>query len=284
MICSKCRIAAAILAGGALWALAQSHVRIVHLSYVSPGVSVSHAPMGEARRPWSRALWNAPLVEGDAVRTGPGARAEAQLECGSALRLGSNSEFSFPRLALSRRGVPMTTVALVAGKAGFSMRQADTRQFQVTLPGAAVEVPGNNARFEVTIAVSGVSVQVVTGEARVDIGGRAYALRKAQRLVWSAGGMAQPSPAARPGRFALWNQKRDRSFDRALLTRRLRMASAQRSWSAPTAVPSPLSATAGPTGEPGWDDLFPPGALPAAAGSPRPGAISPDQIPSCGLY
>ena len=203
------------------WALAQKNapllVRIVHISFLVHQAQVRHA--ADPAATWSKALLNAPVVEGESIRTPPQGEIEVQLECGSALRLAPDSEFSFPQLSLRPDGVAATTVAVESGSAFFSMRHQDSRDFQVIVPAdrAATVVPGNSADFRVDVpSQAPASVQLTGGHADVRVGGAAFKLKKSMRLVWSADVAPHPDRAPPPDAAAHWNHSREDAFGRAL--------------------------------------------------------------------
>jgi len=219
-------VAGGLLLGVALtagtWALAQKNapllVRIVHISFLVHQAQMRHAADPPAT--WSKALLNAPVVEGESIRTSPQSEIEVQLECGSALRLAPDSEFSFPQLSLRPDGVAVTTVAVETGSAFFSMRHQDSRDFQVIVPADrhATVIPAKSADFRVDVpAHAPASVQLTGGHADVRVGGAAFKLKKSMRLVWSADVAPHLDWAPPPDAAARWNRSREDAFGRALL-------------------------------------------------------------------
>jgi len=92
-------------------ASAESKARIVRLSEVQGSVQIDRATGGG----FDKAFINLPVVEGSKLKTGKDGRAEVEFEDGSALRLASDSEVDFTRLALGDDGQKFTTVQLVSG-------------------------------------------------------------------------------------------------------------------------------------------------------------------------
>ena len=79
-------------------ALADSHVRIVRLSYIEGGVQIDR-DTGQ----YEKAIVNLPITEGFKVRTGADGRAEVEFEDGSTLRLASNTTVQIGRASCRER-------------------------------------------------------------------------------------------------------------------------------------------------------------------------------------
>ena len=75
-------------------ALADSHVRIVRLSYIEGGVQISHGAGGA----YEKAIVNLPITEGAKLKTSDG-RAEVEFEDGSTLRIVPDSTVAFSQLS-----------------------------------------------------------------------------------------------------------------------------------------------------------------------------------------
>lgn len=216
-------LAGVLATGGWMWKQKNPVlVRIVHISFLAPRVEVAGA-QGEPAG-WSQALPSAPVIEGEHLRTLAQGELEVQLECGSALRLAPNSEFSFPQLSLLPDGVTTTEVAVQSGSAFFSLRHMDSRDFEVLLsaPVEAAIVPQGSATFRVDVAPAAepnasAAVQVTAGHADVHVGSAVYKLKKSMRLVWSPVAAPQVQKPAPPDAWARWSRSRDDQFSRSLL-------------------------------------------------------------------
>ncbi|MGH3182442.1 MAG: FecR family protein, partial [Streptosporangiaceae bacterium] len=182
------RVALLALLTAGVWALADSHVRIVRISFLAHRVEVLRLPdTADAGAPlaprWSTALLNAPVVENEKIRTGADGQAEIQLECGSALRLAPNSELTVSVLRLRDDGVRATTVALTAGEAYFSVRRADSPDFHLGVGAGTVAAPEGAASLRVTASEDGpATVELLDGHAQVQDGKQLIVLRKAAAL------------------------------------------------------------------------------------------------------
>lgn len=203
----------------AVVAWGDSFVRIVRISDLSGSVQVSRPTPGQtALRRWTPAMLNAPIVEGEDVRTLAGGEAEVQLECGSALRLTPNSEFAFSRLRLRSDGVHWTQVDLASGIAFFSVQKADARQFQVAVSGREIATPDGAAEFRVDAPVDATArIRLLNGHARVKDGTGWITLSKAATLELPPHGAPVLVANMAPDQWTRWSHGRDQAYQRALM-------------------------------------------------------------------
>lgn len=94
-------------------ALADSHVRIVRLSYIEGGVQVSRAGAQSAEK----AMTNMPIAEGMELKTADDGKAEVEFEDGSTLRIVPGSAVQFQKLSLSDSGQKVSEVQVQSGTA-----------------------------------------------------------------------------------------------------------------------------------------------------------------------
>jgi hypothetical protein len=208
------------VAVAAVAALADSHIRIVAVSYVEHQVEVRR-PLngGDAAPRWSPAALNQPVVEGESIRTDVNARAEVELECGSALRLTSQSELSFPRLVLRDDGIRGTTVQLDSGEFYFTLQDSDSRDFHVLLPGGGEVSTGDGGvklRLDVP-AGQPATVEVLDGQVQVRDRGGAQTVKSRQRVEIRPSGGFQALALADTDAGQQWSHQRDDAFQRAVL-------------------------------------------------------------------
>jgi len=97
----------------AIPARADSHARIVRLSDIQGDVQVDR----NTGQGYEKAFLNLPLTQGVKLRSGDAARAELELEDGSAVRIAANSVIEVPELSLRDTGVKVTTIHLQEGTA-----------------------------------------------------------------------------------------------------------------------------------------------------------------------
>lgn len=215
------RLAVALLLVAGVAALADSHVRIVRISFLARQVQVRQPVPGDngalAPGRWTRALLNAPVIEAEDIRTQGQGEVEVQLECGSALRLAPDSEMEFPKLVLLDSGSRASTVALRHGTAYFTLRRADTVQFVAQLPaGASLTAEGAATLRIVVAADDSTNLELLDGHATVHLGKQHWDLRKDRALVLPAHGPANWVALAAPDHWELWSRGRDQAFQRAL--------------------------------------------------------------------
>jgi hypothetical protein len=147
-------------------ASAESKARIVRLSEVQGTVQIDRAT-GDG---FDKAFINLPVVEGSKLKTGKDGRAEVEFEDGSALRLTSDSEVDFTRLALDDNGQKLTTVQLVSGtvyanlhpkKVGGKDKTGD--QFLLNFSRESITVP-EAVHFRVKLTNTQATVAVFKGK------------------------------------------------------------------------------------------------------------------------
>ncbi len=92
-------------------ALAESHVRIVRLSYLNGQVQTDRAT-GQGLE---RAILNTPITQGVRLVTGDGGLAEVEFENESALRIAANSEIQFQTLSMNDNGAKINEIQVLKG-------------------------------------------------------------------------------------------------------------------------------------------------------------------------
>ena len=146
-------------------ALAESHVRIVRLSYVDGDVEIDK---GDGRG-FISAFMNMPVVHQSKLWARDGI-AEVEFENGSSIRLTPDTIVAFNDLGSDADGRLFTKVELTQGTAYFDVRHRDPDTFELQLGREHVEFP-QSAHFRVDsesheyeIAVLGGQVQVANGQ------------------------------------------------------------------------------------------------------------------------
>jgi len=105
-----------VLAGVA--AHAESHVRVIRLSYVDGSVDIDRAT-GEGLE---RAVLNMPVTEGIRLVTGSNGLAEVEFENNSTVRVGENSDVLFTKLLINDAGEKVNEVQLAKGTIYFDTK------------------------------------------------------------------------------------------------------------------------------------------------------------------
>ncbi len=101
----------AFVLAAAAGAFAESHVRIVRLSYLNGQVQTDRAT-GQGLE---RAILNTPITQGVRVVTGDNGLAEVEFENESALRIAENSEIQFRGLSMNDNGAKINEIEVVKG-------------------------------------------------------------------------------------------------------------------------------------------------------------------------
>lgn len=233
-----------LLAAGV--ALGESRVRIVVISFLEHRVQIElPPPSNDPQQPlrWTTALMNAPVIEGESIRTQSNSDAEVELECGSALRLAPDSQLTFNHLRLSNDGVPITTVTLNRGEAFFTMQDADSRDFHTRIGDGIISMPDGGAKLRLD-APEGrpASVEVLNGQVVVKAGGRNQTVHSTRRFEFTPREGIRLLSLLKPDAWQLWSKRRDEAFQRAVLA-----AGPKPPVQFSAAAPNPTSITPAPT-------------------------------------
>lgn len=225
-----------LLLAGTAWG--QSRVRVVTISAVGNQVQEKLPPppgTSASVTAWTKAARNAPVVEGEKLRTSVNSFVEVELECGSALRLAPESEMAFPRLELSKQGMLVTAVRLDRGEGFFTMQDADAPDFQAELPGGVIRMPRGGAKLRLDVPEAGPeSVEVLGGQIQVQAGGQKVKLKARRRFAFLPGGGIDLLPLLRPDAWQKWSQRRDDVFHREVMKRETIAPPADLSGTVPT--------------------------------------------------
>ncbi|MGH9486085.1 MAG: hypothetical protein ACRD04_00640 [Terriglobales bacterium] len=255
-------------------AIPASRIRIVIISLVQHSVQVRMPPpqgISTSSMQWTPALRNAPVIEGESIRTRSNGLAAVELECDSALRLTPGSELAFNRLRLDAKGIPVTTVTLAAGEAYFTMQKADSRDFRAHVGDAELSqfTGGASLRLDVP-ALQPASFEVLHGGVLLQVGGKSTQVKSKHRIELLPGGGFETLALARADRWQKWSHHLDQSFARALYFSRAQ----------PPVVIVPMPDPSESSGEPVTDMGPTLGAINAiVAGNPADRALRP--VPGC---
>jgi hypothetical protein len=105
--------------------MADSHVRIVRLSYIEGGVQISRGAGA-----YEKAIVNLPITEGAKLKTSDG-RAEVEFEDGSTLRIVADSTVEFPQLSLRDSGAKVSEVKVTSGTAYVNFTGTKNDEFSI---------------------------------------------------------------------------------------------------------------------------------------------------------
>src|SRR5436305_10291727 len=158
-------------------ALADSHARIVRLSYVDGDVELDK---GDGRS-FNTAYMNMPISHGWRLWARDG-QAEAEFEDGSSIRLTPDTLIVFSDLSLDSNGGRNTSVELQHGTAYLDMRHRDQDRFQLTAGRDRIDLL-KAAHFRISADQHEVELAVLGGEGQVSNGTAAEdAVRKGETI------------------------------------------------------------------------------------------------------
>jgi len=120
----------------AIGAQAESHVRIIRLSYIDGSVEMDRANS----QGMEKAILNTPVTEGVRLATGSDGLAEVEFENNSTLRLGENSEIQFTKLLNDDNGAKVNEVQLLKGTVYFDTKGNKEDIYRATVGSSAFRV------------------------------------------------------------------------------------------------------------------------------------------------
>lgn len=203
---------ALMLAGLPLFAQTQTQTEtdpsVAHLSLIEGQVSMQRGSAGQ----WMAATVNTPLMPGDSIATGPGSRAEIQLDYSNVLRLAQNSEAKIADLTRSR-----IQLQVANGTADLVVFQGNQASAEVDTPNVAVE-PLRPGTYRIGVNSTTLSlVTVRNGEAQVSTPQGSTTVREGQHITieGAQNPQYQVAAAASPDDWDNWNAKRNQVFENA---------------------------------------------------------------------
>lgn len=183
--------------------------RVARLSFVEGDVSFLRAGVTE----WAPAVENLPLLAGDQIYAGPGARAEVQLGRGNYIRLSESTELTITELSASAAQFEITE-----GTAIIRIERLATafHRFEVDTPNTAVVVQQDGLyRFEVR-GEKNSEIIVRRGEAEVSTEEGSFQVREGRRLVidTATGGRLELALDTTSDTWDTWSHDRDTTIAR----------------------------------------------------------------------
>lgn len=175
---------------------------VARISLVNGDVSTRRGDSGD----WVVAGMNAPIVEGDMIATGPGARAEVQLDYSNLVRLAGGTE-----VQLGSLGQRNFRLQLFNGRITYSELRGGDADVDIETPQAAIR-PHKNGRYEIETRPGETVIQVRKGEAEVFSSEGSEIVKKGRMLVIRDGtdGIEVRLSSAEPrGEWDDWNKERD---------------------------------------------------------------------------
>lgn len=183
--------------------------RVARLSFVDGDVSFLRAGVTE----WAPAVENLPLLAGDQIYTGPGARAEVQLARGNYIRLSESTELTITDLSDSAAQFEITE-----GTAIIRIERLATvfRRFEVDTPNTAVLVQ-QDGLYRVEVRGEKNSELIVRrGEAEVSTEEGSFKVREGHKLLVDTATAGRLELAADNSRddWDQWSYDRDTTIAR----------------------------------------------------------------------
>jgi FecR protein len=175
-------IATLFALAASLTSSADSHVRIVRLSYIEGGVQISH----RAGQTYEKAIVNLPIAEGAKLKTSDG-RAEVEFEDGSTLRIVPDSVVEFPQLSLRDSGAKVSGVEVKSGTAYVNFVGTKDDEFSVWFGDEKIMV-AHAAHFRIALDDRDSSVAVFKGLIQVGIPSGAIEVKKNQTVTFDLDG------------------------------------------------------------------------------------------------
>lgn len=159
-----------------LSAIADSHVRIVRLSYIEGGVQISHG----ASQAYEKAIVNLPIAEGAKLKTLDG-RAEVEFEDGSTLRIVPDSQVEFPQLSLRDSGAKVSAVEVTKGTAYVNFAGTKDDELSVRFGEEKITV-AHAGHLRIAVGEKDSSVAVFKGLIQVESPSGAIEVKKNQTV------------------------------------------------------------------------------------------------------
>jgi hypothetical protein len=166
------------------------------------------------------AVLNLPLAPGDTIRSTETRRCEIQLDTGTIIRLGLNTELKIETIlaqSLSSKN-SITNFLLNRGHIYVMYKRYDKREvFQIITPNAAVMMEHNAVAFINAKEDGGTDIQVKEGEAHILYGPDEYLMveeevKKSQKLTVSPDHLLIGASYEEDVDFELWNENMNESF------------------------------------------------------------------------
>lgn len=160
---------------------AESHVRIVRLSYIEGGVTIDRNT-GQ----FEKAIVNLPVTEGTKLRTATDGRAEVEFEDGSTMRLAPNTNVQFTKLSLQDSGGKLSTAEVQNGTVYVDFAAAKHDELTL-LFGNSKTTLTQAAHLRVDAGEQGTSVAVFKGDVQVEGPSGSAQVKKNQTVSFAAG-------------------------------------------------------------------------------------------------
>jgi len=167
----------AVVVLSAASAAADSHARIVRLSFVEGNVQMDQRD----GRGLQKGFLNMPIGQGTILLTRDEGRAEVEFENGSTIRLAHDSQIEFQQLGLRTEGQKFSAIDVTEGTAYFDIKKKTEDEFVVFINGQQITAP-KSARFRLRVGKDSSNIAVFKGEIEVESGGKQVEVRKNESI------------------------------------------------------------------------------------------------------
>jgi len=144
-------------------AMADSHARIVRLSYVEGDVQMDRN-VGQG---YEKAIINVPITEGTKLRTRLDGLAEVEFEDGSTLRITPDSQIEFSQLSLKDSGSRVSLVSVKHGTAYVNFAGTSGEDFSLTFASQSVPLT-QAARLRLDVGKTSARLAVFSGAVQAE--------------------------------------------------------------------------------------------------------------------
>src|SRR5271156_1814096 len=163
---------------------------------------------------WSAAVLNQPVVNGDKVSTGPGGRAEVQLDFANILRLGSNAQANIANFTNK-----YIQIQIGQGLANYSVFGESEAEPEIDTPNVAVHPAHVDGVFRIEVRPDGDSIIIVRkGQAQISTPQGIADLKQGDMATVRGSGADAKykiSPAPERDDWDRWNSERDHMIHEA---------------------------------------------------------------------
>ena len=186
--------------------LAESHARIVRVSYLDGQVQLDRAGV----QGLEKAILNTPVVQGTHILTGRDGLAEVEFEDQSTVRLAEDSEVKFRQLSMNDFGAKVNEIEVVKGTVYFDVHSKTNDVYRVEADGNNFLI-GRDTQMRLSASSGQLKAAVFKGDVRLEGQPQVVTVKKKETLTLEAG---NPSAyAVTAGVEALpvdaWNKERE---------------------------------------------------------------------------
>lgn len=208
---SRTPLVALVLVLFGVYALADSQVRAVRLSFVEGHAQIDRGD-GTGFGP---AYMNMPVTHNTKIKTGDDGRAEVELEDGSSIRLTPDSSIQFPELSLSDSGSRISNIDVEQGTVYFALKKPGKDTVVVTARDVSIAAK-HAADFRLSEQNGQAAIAMLNGEGDVVAKDNpSVTVKKNETFKFGASSSTQYSLAkgVDPGSDDSWNRERKQYLD-----------------------------------------------------------------------